>query len=107
MDLSIITVNTNDKAKIIDQIRSTIAGAEGLVYEQIISDNGSTDGSVAEIRRQFPQVQVVENGKNVGFGAANNSALPLAHGEFVLFLNPDMRVEKGSLKLLVDWMRAH
>lgn len=107
MDLSIITVNTNDKEKIIDQIRSAIAGAEGLSFEQIISDNGSSDGSVEEIRRQFPQVQVVENGKNVGFGAANNSALPFAHGEFVLFLNPDMRVEKGSLTILIDWMRTH
>ncbi len=107
MDLSIITVNTNDKEKLIPQIQSLVFGGEGISYEQIISDNGSTDGSVEEIKNSFPEVIVVENGKNVGFGSANNSGFVKASGNFLLLLNPDMRVESGSLKKIVDWMQAH
>jgi len=106
MDLSIITVNTNDREKIIDQIFSVIAGADGLSFEQIISDNGSIDGSVEQIKNQFPNIRVVGNGKNIGFAAANNAALSLSSGEFILFLNPDMRVKSGSLKKLVDWLKV-
>jgi len=107
MQLSIITVNTNDKENMLNQIASVMVGADGIEYEEIVSDNGSTDGSVDAIRQKFPVVKIVENGKNIGFGAANNSALPLATGEFLLFLNPDMRVEEGSLKKMIDWMQTN
>jgi len=107
MDLSIITVNINGKDKVLDQIQSVFDGLEGLQVEEIISDNGSTDGSIEEIKKRFPQVKVIENGKNLGFGAANNKALPFVTSDLVLFLNPDMRVLPGTLKKIVEWMRAH
>lgn len=107
MDLSIITVNTNGKDKILDQIQSVLDATKNISFEQIISDNGSTDGSIEEIRRRFPNVKIIENGKNLGFGAANNNALPLVSGEFILLLNPDMRVLPGTLEKIVDWLRVH
>jgi len=107
MDISIITVNTNDKELILDQIDSAFKAGGDLEMEEIISDNGSTDGSLEEIRKRFVHVQIVENKKNVGFGTANNNALPLTSGEFILFLNPDMRLEPGSLQKLVQYMREH
>lgn len=107
MDLSIITVNTNGKELILDQINSVIKGAGDLTFEQIISDNGSVDGSVEEIKKQFPDVRIIENGKNIGFAAANNKAARIAKGEFMLFLNPDMRVTANSLEILVQYMREH
>lgn len=107
MDLSIITVNTNDKEKILSQIGSVRTAAEGLEYEQIVSDNGSSDGSVEEIKKLFPEVKIIENGSNLGFGAANNRGAEISQGDFLLFLNPDMRLVPGSLKKIVDWMRAH
>ncbi len=107
MNLSIITVNTNGKDKVLDQIQSVIDGTKNISFEQIISDNGSTDGSVEEIRRRFPNVKIIENGKNLGFGAANNNALPLVTSDLILLLNPDMRVLPGTLEKIVDWMRAH
>ena len=107
MELSIITVNTNDKEKILGQIKSVEAAAVGVEFEQIISDNGSTDGSVEGIKARYPQVKVVMNGKNVGFGAANNNAFSMSSGEFVLCLNPDMRLVPGSLRILLDWMKVH
>ena len=107
MDLSIITVNTNDGEKLIPQMESLVLGGEGITYEHIISDNRSTDGSLDKIRTKFPKAHIVENGKNIGFGAANNAALPHATGEYILLLNPDMRVEPGSLKKIRDWMQVH
>ena len=107
MELSIITVNLNDKEKILKQIESVRLAAEGVRYEQIISDNGSQDDSLQEIKTRFPEIKIVENGTNIGFGAANNSAFKISSGEFVLCLNPDMLLVPGSLKILLDWMRAH
>ncbi|MBH41512.1 MAG: hypothetical protein CL685_02260 [Candidatus Magasanikbacteria bacterium] len=106
MDLSIITVNTNAKDTILSQIQSTISGAGDLVFEHIVSDNGSTDGSVEEIKRQFPQVRIIENKANIGFGSANNAALPYCTGKYILLLNPDMRVLPNSLHTLIAWMNT-
>jgi len=104
MDLSVITVNFNDKG-VLDQIKAVKLAAEGLSCEEIISDNGSSDGSGEEIQRLFPEIKIIENKANIGFGAANNRALPFASGEFLLFLNPDMRPTPGSFKKLVDLAR--
>ncbi len=107
MDLTIITVNTNDKEKLLEQISSVVFASQGIEYEQIISDNGSTDGSLASIRTAYPHIKIVENGKNIGFGSANNAALPFVSGEFILFLNPDMRLEHNSLGKIIAWMREN
>lgn len=107
MELSIITVNTNDKEKILEQIESVRLAAGGVEYEEIISDNGSADGSVEEIQARYPEIKIVKNGKNIGFGAANNSAFNISSGEFVLCLNPDMHLVPGSLRILLDWMKTH
>ncbi len=107
MDLSVITVNTNDKDRILKQMASVKSGATSLNYEQIISDNGSNDGSVEKIQTDFPEVKIVLNGKNIGFAAANNAAAGKSAGRYLLFLNPDMLVATGSLKILVDWLDNH
>ena len=106
MDLSVITVTLNDKENVATQLRSVTAGAAGLEFEQLVSDNGSTDGTIDIITKDFFQVALIQNGYNAGFGAANNRAAQLAKGDFLLFLNPDMIVEAGSLKKMVDWMRS-
>ncbi|MBI2436244.1 MAG: glycosyltransferase family 2 protein [Candidatus Magasanikbacteria bacterium] len=111
MDLSIITVTWNAKENISEQIESVFRGCKNIRCEEIISDNGSQDDTV-EIavgtgRDLSAPVQVIENGANIGFGSANNKGLKIAQGEFLLFLNPDMRVEEGSLDVIVEWMRQH
>ncbi len=106
MDLSVITVTTNDKENIAAQLRSVTAGAAGLEFEQLVVDNGSIDGTIDVISKDFPQVTLIQNGYNAGFGAANNNAAQLSKGDLLLFLNPDMIVEASSLKKMVDWMRS-
>ena len=55
----------------------------------LVVDNNSTDGSVEYLEARFPSVQFISNNENTGFARANNQALKLATGKYILFLNPD------------------
>src|SRR3990170_4091559 len=70
--------------------------------EVLLVDNGSTDGSPAWVRDQFPQVNVVELGQNYGFAEGNNRGAAAARGEVVAFLNSDTRVDARWLRELVE-----
>lgn len=105
MDLSIVTVTWNNKDNIAKQLSSVIFGYKNASFEQIVVDNNSSDETVEIIRRDFAQVKLIENKENLGFGRANNKGVEISKGEFLLFLNPDMRVEDGSLTKIVNWMR--
>ncbi|MBI5729336.1 MAG: glycosyltransferase family 2 protein [Candidatus Magasanikbacteria bacterium] len=107
MDLSVITVTWNSKNCIGEQIRSVQAGCRVISYEHCIVDNASSDGTGEYIKKEFPEVTLIQNRKNNGFGAANNQAAKEARGGYLLFLNPDMRVTPGSLDIMLGWMRAH
>jgi GT2 family glycosyltransferase len=75
--------------------------------EVIVIDNASTDGSVEMLRNEYPGVTLILNSKNVGFGRANNQALPLIHGRFVLLLNTDAFVEADTVVKTIQYMDAH
>lgn len=107
MDLSVITVTWNAKDNIFEQIRSVRSGCQSISFEQFIADNGSADGTPDEVEKAFPGIKVIRNSTNTGFSHANNQAAKSATGEFLLFLNPDMRIEPGSLDIMVAWMRKH
>ena len=95
---TVITVNTNERHRL--EVYLPAATTSKGDFEIVISDNGSTDGS-HELLRQFPSVRVLENGKNLGFAAANNRAAEVARGEILVFLNPDTRVEPDWLEELL------
>ncbi|HEY2810588.1 MAG TPA: glycosyltransferase family 2 protein [Rhabdochlamydiaceae bacterium] len=107
IDLSVITVTHQSADFIEDLITSVITGAMKISTEHIVVDNGSTDGTVERIERNFlPYVTFLKSATNLGFSAANNRAFALTRGRYILFLNPDMKVEDGSLDKLVEWMDA-
>ncbi len=107
MDLSIITVTWNSAELIDKQLSSVQAGCKNISYEQFIVDNGSTDATLNLVKKDFPSAHLITMTKNAGFGAANNEAAKQAQGAFLLFLNPDMHVEEGSLDTMVAWMKQH
>jgi len=76
----------------------------GIDFEVIVSDNGSTDGSVEMIKNEFPTVRIVENGINIGFAAANNRAAKIAQGKYIFLLNPDTVVLDKNISKLVEFM---
>jgi len=88
MKLSIIILCWNDLEIIADCLQSIFANTHSIDFEVIVPDNGSTDGSVELIRKNFPQVHVIENGRNLRFAKANNVGIRASRGEYVLILNP-------------------
>ena len=106
-DITVITVTWNSKELIDRQLQSVLAAAGDLHIQQIIVDNASTDGTPAHILGKHPEVLVLANNYNAGFGAANNQALEHAKGDWLLFFNPDMQLKPGSLPILLDWMIKH
>ena len=70
-------------------------------FKVILADNASTDGSPAWVRKRFPDIQVLETGGNLGFGAGNNRAIRAIGSPFVALLNTDTAVQADWLLHLV------
>jgi len=104
IDLSVVIVNWNTCDLLRDCLHSLFQQVEGLSLEIFVVDNGSSDGSVAMVRDEFPSATVIENGRNLGFARANNVALRQASGRFWLLLNSDTVVKKGALEGLLRTM---
>lgn len=102
LDLSIIIVNYNTR----DLLRQCLASLP-LGVEIIVVDNGSADGSAAMVRKKFPQVRLIANKKNLGYGQANNQGLKKARGKFILFLNSDTVVPKKVIPVLMKYLKTH
>jgi GT2 family glycosyltransferase len=95
--LSIVILCWNDRDVIDACLRSIYRTTRHTQFEVIVSDNGSTDGSPAFIRTNYPQVQVLENGRNLRFAKANNVGIEASRGEYILILNPDTIIHDGTL----------
>lgn len=100
MDLSIIVVNYNGGEVLKNCLDSVIRETKQVNYELFVVDNNSTDGSVDEIRRLFPNTILMENGENLGFAKANNQAIKRSTGKYILLLNPDTVVLSGAIDKL-------
>jgi GT2 family glycosyltransferase len=107
MKLSIVVICWNDLKVIKDCLASIFRQTSTIPFEVIVSDNGSTDGSLAYIREHFPAVQIVENGANLGFARGNNAGIKVARGQYVLVLNPDTIVHERALEKLVAYADSH
>ncbi len=106
IDLTVVIVNWNTRELLRNCLASLRDNTSALVLETFVVDNGSTDDSVEMVRADFPEVIVVENGRNLGFARANNVALRRARGRFFLLLNSDTIVNKGALEGLLSTMEA-
>ena len=80
---------------------------EGIEGEVFVVDNHSVDGSVDMVREKFPEAHLIANQQNTGFSKANNQAIDLSKGQYVLLLNPDTVVEEDTFKTCVEFMDAH
>jgi N-acetylglucosaminyl-diphospho-decaprenol L-rhamnosyltransferase len=89
LDLSIIIINWNTRQLLADCLNSITATIERYAFEVIVVDNGSTDESQAMLAAQFPEVHLIQNLHNVGFARANNQAMAVSRGRYLLLLNSD------------------
>jgi GT2 family glycosyltransferase len=107
MKLSIVIICWNDLKVISDCLKSVFNETTKIEFEVIISDNGSSDGSLDYITQNFPTARIVENGANLGFARGNNAGINVARGEYVLILNPDTIIHDRALEKLVAFADSH
>ncbi|MFB3132705.1 MAG: glycosyltransferase, partial [Rhodothermales bacterium] len=107
LDLTVIIVNYNVREHLEQALRSVERAGAGLSIEVMVVDNDSADGSVEMVRTHFPEVHLIANERNVGFGTANNQAIREARGRYLLILNPDTIVQEDTLSTLVRFMERH
>ena len=107
MHLSVIIVNYNVRHFLENALASIEKASRGLDVETIVVDNASSDGSVEMLRSSFPNVRLIANPHNAGFGVANNQAMKIAAGEYFLLLNPDTIVQEDTFSVMLDFFREH
>lgn len=107
MQLSVIIVNYNVKYFLEQALLSVRKAAKGLEVETIVVDNNSVDGSGQMVLEKFPEVLFVQNYINTGFAVANNQAIKLAKGKYILLLNPDTVVEEDTFHKTLAFMEKH
>lgn len=107
IDVSIIIVNYKEPGFLRQCLRGIELAAPRLQYEVIVVDNDSRDESIRTVRDRFPDVHLIVQPKNRGLAVANNVGLRVAHGRYVLLLNPDIALFKGALEVMVDYLDRH
>lgn len=105
MDISIIIVSWRVKEKLRANLEALSIATESLKAEIFVVDNNSQDGTAEMIRVEFPQVTLIANQENLGFARANNQAIRLAQGDFILLLNPDMQVFPDTIVNSLSWTK--
>jgi GT2 family glycosyltransferase len=104
-ELSIVIVNWNTRERLRDCLASIAKHLSAVSHDVLVVDNDSSDGSADMVAEQFPDVRLIRNEENVGFGRANNQAMLEARGEWFLLLNSDMLLTDDSVATLFEKVR--
>jgi GT2 family glycosyltransferase len=105
--LSVIIVNYNTRQMTLECLETLYSSLAGLPAEVFVVDNASQDGSATAIRAAYPQVRSIENQTNRGFGPANNQAMRLARGNYILLLNTDAFPKPHAISNLIAHLDSH
>jgi hypothetical protein len=104
MDLTVSIVNYNTKEFLLNCLQSLYEGTDEISFEVFIIDNNSIDDTIEMTKEKFPQIKLICNSTNVGFSKANNQAIQQGSGRYILLLNPDTKVLKGTLEKMVVFL---
>jgi len=105
--LSVIIVSYNVKYYLEQCLESVVRASCGINTEVIVVDNNSTDGTVDYLTPRFRDVLFIQNNDNIGFARANNQAINISKGEYVMLLNPDTIIGENVLADCVRFMDDH
>jgi len=106
-DVAILIVTYNSEQQITECLQSVLDQKGGLNQQIIVVDNNSQDGTVALVQSNFPSVEVVTPGQNLGFAKGVNLAARHADAEYVLLLNPDTVVLNNAIERVVHFARSN
>lgn len=105
IDISVVVVGMNTRQLVVDCLNSLRRADWGdYTHEIIYVDNASKDDSVEVVRRDFPEVHVEANERNVHFCPAANQGSKIARGRIILHLNNDTVVEKDAIRKMAEFL---
>lgn len=104
--VSLVIVGHQTKDLLEACLRSVYEMRPSVPFEVCVVDNASTDGTPEMVRGKFPEVQLVENQRNVGYSTAVNEGFRRTTAPYVLVINPDIVVTEGAIDALVRYMEA-
>ncbi len=102
--LSIIIISYNTRALLLGCLKNLNSAEPEHPFEIIVADNDSHDGTAAAVKKDFPGVILIQNGSNLGFGAAVNRAVRQAGGRYLMILNPDTVVVPATIDKMLDYL---
>lgn len=106
-DLSIIIVSWNTEKLVKDCLESIKKNTNNISYEIFVVDNNSSDNTVNMIETEFSDVKLIANKSNNGFAKANNQAIKISSGKYIILLNPDTIVKENSLNTMVNYLEKN
>lgn len=105
--VSVVIVTWNAK-EITEKCLQSIFGALlDMPFEVIVVDNASSDGTKEMVLQEFPNVRLISNEENIGYGPAHNKGFQRSRGRYLLVLNNDVMISNDSLRKMVDYMDTH
>jgi len=105
--LSVVIVNWNAGPALEACLRSIIEHPPSVLFEVIVVDNASTDGSAEEVARAHPSTRLIANRANRGLAAANNQGIVAARAEAILLSNPDVLFGPGAIDGMLATLHRH
>ena len=106
-ELTVIIVSYNTRELTLKAVETLIDNAGDVTMRIVVFDNASADGSAKAVAFAFPQVEVVANAENIGFGRANNIVAETASTDWLLLLNPDTETHPRAVENLLSFAKAH
>lgn len=97
--VSVVVLNWNG-SQVVERCLHSLHEQTYHPLEVIVVDNASTDGSEDLVKKKFPWVKLIVNDKNLGFGGGNNVGIRASHGQYILILNNDARLDPDCIKEL-------
>lgn len=105
--ISIIIVSFNTQEILKKCIEAIYDNSISSIFEIIVVDNASSDGSVAMIESQFPEIRLIKNSQNLMFSKANNQGVKISRGSYVLLLNSDAFINFDTIQRMADFMELN
>ena len=107
IELSVVIVNYRSRQVLIECLASLDVDTGGIRRETFVVDNDPSDGTLDVLTKTFPRIRGMANPENVGFARAVNQGIAATTGDYVLLLNPDCFVERGTVGALMGYLRTH
>ncbi len=105
--VSVIIVSYNVRGFLENLLASLRHALDKIESEIIVVDNFSDDDTVDSLKKSHPEVELIENRVNVGFGRANNQGVKASSGEYLLLINPDSIVEENTVQEMIGFVESH